>query len=86
MTHGHPDHREGALELAALTGAPVLAATNSDVAGVEARLADGDAIQVGGRVSARAHTPGHRFDHLCFLVEDARPCSRATSSPGSGRW
>ncbi len=72
LTHGHPDHREGALELAALSGAPVLAAVSSDVAGVEARLADGDVVQVGGRALRVLHTPGHRFDHLCFLLEDAQ--------------
>ena len=70
LTHGHPDHREGALELAALCGAPVLAATNTDVAGVEARLADGDVIHAGGRPLRVVYTPGHRFDHLCFLLED----------------
>src|SRR5690242_7499876 len=66
LTHGHPDHREGALELAALASAPVLAATNSDVAGVAARLADGDVIHAGGRALRVVYTPGHRFDHLCF--------------------
>lgn len=72
LTHGHPDHREGAARLAALTGAPLLAATNSDVVGVSATLADGAIIPLGERRLRAIYTPGHRFDHLCFLVEDAR--------------
>ncbi|HLJ80523.1 MAG TPA: MBL fold metallo-hydrolase, partial [Ktedonobacterales bacterium] len=37
----------------------------------DATLADGDVVHVGERRLRALHTPGHRFDHLCFLLEDA---------------
>src|SRR5579884_4487156 len=69
VTHGHPDHVEGAARLRALTGAPLLMARETDVAGVDVRLADGDVAPVGERRLRALHTPGHRFDHLCFWLE-----------------
>jgi glyoxylase-like metal-dependent hydrolase (beta-lactamase superfamily II) len=71
ITHGHADHVEGAAQLRALTGAPVLAWSHEGSAAADRTLSDGEAISVGGRVLRALHTPGHRFDHLCFLLEDA---------------
>lgn len=71
ITHGHPDHVEGAAHLRALTGAPVLAFSREGVPQADATLADDQVLLVGGRAIRALHTPGHRFDHLCFLLEDS---------------
>ena len=74
LTHGHPDHAEGAGEFAELVGAPVaaadagLASSTSDVLRSGARLTG-----VGGLVIEVVATPGHTSDSVCFLVEAAEP-------------
>lgn len=71
VTHGHADHSAGAAHLRALTGAPVLAWSREGVAATDRALADGAELAVGRRVLRALHTPGHRYDHLCFLLADA---------------
>ncbi|MBF6590840.1 MAG: MBL fold metallo-hydrolase [Ktedonobacterales bacterium] len=71
VTHGHPDHAEGAATLRRLTGAPVLAWSREGTPATDIHLADNARIAVGERRLRALHTPGHRFDHLCFLLEDA---------------
>lgn len=71
ITHGHPDHVEGAAHLRELTGAPVLAFSREGVPDADATLADEEVFLVGSRTIRALHTPGHRFDHLCFLLEDS---------------
>ncbi|HWE61134.1 MAG TPA: MBL fold metallo-hydrolase, partial [Chloroflexota bacterium] len=71
VTHGHPDHVGGAARLRALSGAPILAYGREDgVPAADALLADGEALAVGDRTLIALHTPGHRFDHLCFLLPE----------------
>jgi len=70
VTHGHHDHDEGAARLRERTGAPVLAWSREGTAAAERTLADGAEVVVGSRVLRALHTPGHRFDHLCVLLED----------------
>jgi glyoxylase-like metal-dependent hydrolase (beta-lactamase superfamily II) len=71
ITHGHPDHVGGAAELRERTGAPVLAWSREGVPLAGQTLADGEVVHIGGRALRAIHTPGHRFDHLSFLLEDA---------------
>ncbi len=71
VTHGHPDHDAGAARLRALTGAPVLAWTRDGVESADGMLSDGESVDAGGRRLVALYTPGHRFDHLCFLAPDA---------------
>lgn len=72
ITHGHPDHVEGAAHLRRLTGAPILAWSHEGVPDADETLTDDAAIPVGTRRLRALYTPGHRFDHLCFLLEDER--------------
>lgn len=72
ITHGHPDHVEGAAALRARTGAPVLAFSRDGSPAADTMLADDQLVAVGARHLRALHTPGHRFDHLCFLLEDSR--------------
>jgi len=72
ITHGHPDHVEGAARLRELTGASVLAWSREGSPAADRTLVEGEVIVVGARTLRALHTPGHRFDHLCFLLEDAQ--------------
>lgn len=67
VTHHHPDHTEGALELARSTGAPVRG-MDGDRCHLGRRLVDGERIEVdGGEVRILA-TPGHTRDSMCVVV------------------
>ncbi|WP_376793493.1 MBL fold metallo-hydrolase [Thermogemmatispora sp.] len=69
ITHGHPDHYGGAAALRARLGVPVLAFSRAGVALADEELEDGARLAVGRDTLRAIHTPGHRFDHLCFLLE-----------------
>jgi glyoxylase-like metal-dependent hydrolase (beta-lactamase superfamily II) len=68
VTHGHPDHMGGAAELAARTGAPVLAMSNAPngVPFATRVLNDNDTIAAGAQILMVMGTSGHRFDHCCL--------------------
>lgn len=70
LTHGHPDHSEGARRLANLTGAPVRALDPAHRLGAEG-LADGQVIAAAGLEVRVVGTPGHSSDSLSFLLEGA---------------
>ena len=74
LTHGHPDHAEGAARFAELTGTPVRALDPALRLGDEG-LAAGDVITTGGLELRVVPTPGHTADSLCFhLPGRPRPC------------
>jgi glyoxylase-like metal-dependent hydrolase (beta-lactamase superfamily II) len=73
-THGHNDHINAALDLAAATSAPVWLhpadtmlwdAVHPDRR-PDAELADGQRIEVGGRTLEVLHTPGHSPGGCCL--------------------
>jgi hydroxyacylglutathione hydrolase len=83
LTHAHADHAALAPELAARTGAEVLAFGGSDIgaglgqgedgrpgAGPTRPLTDGAVVEGDGWSLRAIHTPGHRGDHLCFAWGD----------------
>ncbi|MGW0856189.1 MBL fold metallo-hydrolase [Streptomyces sp. NPDC002690] len=65
LTHGHPDHAEGAARFAALTRTKVRALDPALRLGEEG-LAAGDVITTGGLELRVVPTPGHTADSLCF--------------------
>ncbi|MFF8018887.1 MBL fold metallo-hydrolase [Streptomyces sp. NPDC007929] len=65
LTHGHPDHAEGAARFAELTGTRVRALDPALRLGDEG-LAAGDVITTGGLELRVVPTPGHTADSLCF--------------------
>jgi len=73
-THHHPDHREGALALAARTETLVGVFHSTAQAPAELPLRDGDRIEAGAHHLRCVHTPGHAADHLCLLAEDDGAC------------
>jgi len=73
LTHSHPDHTAGAVELRERYGVPILAhaATAAQLSfSIDRTLADGEVLTCGGDPEWRLeclHTPGHDPGHLCFL-------------------
>ena len=67
LTHGHPDHAEGAARFAELTGSPVRALDPALRLGDEG-LAAGDGVTAGGLEVRVLGTPGHTADSLSFLL------------------
>ncbi|MDQ0933439.1 MBL fold metallo-hydrolase [Streptomyces turgidiscabies] len=65
LTHGHPDHAEGAGRFAELTGTRVRALDPALRLGDEG-LGRGDVVSVGGLELRVVPTPGHTADSLCF--------------------
>ncbi|ANS66898.1 hydrolase [Streptomyces lincolnensis] len=65
LTHGHPDHAEGAARFAELTGTKVRALDPALRLGDEG-LGAGDVVEVGGLELRVVPTPGHTADSLCF--------------------
>ncbi|MFE9254081.1 MBL fold metallo-hydrolase [Streptomyces sp. NPDC006879] len=72
LTHGHPDHAEGAGRFAELTGSSVRALDPALRLGEEG-LAAGDVVTTGGLELRVVPTPGHTADSLSFHL----PADRA---------
>jgi glyoxylase-like metal-dependent hydrolase (beta-lactamase superfamily II) len=68
LTHGHPDHAEGARRFAELAGSvPVRALDPAHRLGEEG-LAEGDVVELDGLELRVMHTPGHTPDSLTFWL------------------
>ncbi|MHC0431973.1 MBL fold metallo-hydrolase [Streptomyces sp. O3] len=65
LTHGHPDHAEGAARFAELTRGKVRALDPALRLGDEG-LTAGDVVETGGVELRVVPTPGHTADSLCF--------------------
>jgi glyoxylase-like metal-dependent hydrolase (beta-lactamase superfamily II) len=84
LTHGHPDHAEGARRFAELVGADVRALDPALRLGTEG-LADGDVVAAAGLVIRVLGTPGHTSDSLCFLLQGDGPDAVLTGDTVLGR-
>jgi glyoxylase-like metal-dependent hydrolase (beta-lactamase superfamily II) len=70
LTHGHPDHSDGARRLHELTGAPVRALDPAHRYGGEG-LAEADVVGAAGVEVRVLATPGHTADSLSFAAAPA---------------
>ncbi|HEX2903393.1 MAG TPA: MBL fold metallo-hydrolase [Jatrophihabitans sp.] len=70
LTHGHPDHAEGARRFHELSGAPVFALDPAHRYGSEG-VTEGSRLSGAGLDLEVLATPGHTSDSLCFRVRDA---------------
>ncbi len=71
LTHGHPDHADGARRFAALAGDVPVRALDPALRLGDEGLAGGDVVAAAGLEIRVLATPGHTADSLCFLVNDA---------------
>jgi glyoxylase-like metal-dependent hydrolase (beta-lactamase superfamily II)/rhodanese-related sulfurtransferase len=69
-THNHADHVSGHGRLAAATGARIYVSREAGVAYEHVPLADGDSVAVGEVQITALATPGHRPEHVAYLVAD----------------
>ena len=68
-THIHNDYVTGSLALAERTGAQYLVNGEDDVSFTRTPVADGQVVEVGGRMRLTAlATPGHTFTHLSYAL------------------
>jgi glyoxylase-like metal-dependent hydrolase (beta-lactamase superfamily II) len=82
LTHGHPDHSEGAATLHELTGAPVRALDPTYRLGSEG-LVEGDVVATAGVELRVLATPGHTADSLSFLLTGDVPSSAGPGAAGT---
>lgn len=84
LTHGHPDHAEGANRFAQLAGGvPVRALDPRHRLGAEG-LGDGDEVRLGGLEMRVVGTPGHTSDSLSFVVPADRTVLTGDTVLGRG--
>ncbi len=69
-THNHADHVSGHGRLAAATGARIYVSAEAGVEYEHIPLADGDFVAVGEIQITALATPGHRPEHMAYLVAD----------------
>lgn len=69
ITHGHPDHLGGAEKLRTQLEAPVYAFSREGIPFVDQEVHDDALFTLADDTLRALYTPGHRFDHLAFLLE-----------------
>ena len=68
VTHGHHDHIDGVPRVKQETGAQVIAHESADHAPIDRRVRDGETFLLGTIPIKVHHTPGHRFDSVCYQI------------------
>ena len=69
-THNHADHLSGHGRLVEATGAKIHISKDAGVEYEHEPLSNGDVVDVGATQIKALATPGHRPEHLSFVVED----------------
>ena len=69
ITHGHPDHIGGAKILSNELRISIYAFNRAGTPDVDEEVPDGMTFPAGDDTLRAVHTPGHRFDHLCYYME-----------------
>lgn len=69
ITHGHPDHIGGAEVLRHRLGVFIYAFSREGVPIADEEVPDGMIFPAGDDTLRAIYTPGHRFDHLSYLLE-----------------
>jgi glyoxylase-like metal-dependent hydrolase (beta-lactamase superfamily II) len=80
-THLHADFVSGSREIAAATGATILAPAAARLDYGHTPLGDGEEVDLGGLTLRALATPGHTPEHLAFLLLDGLAPRRARQLP-----
>ena len=72
ITHGHPDHIGGAAVLRQHLRVSIYAFSCEGTPEADDEVPDGMIFPAGDDSLRAVHTPGHRFDHLCYYLENSR--------------
>lgn len=70
-THFHADFVSGHLDLATVTGAPIIYGPNATTKFPIRKTTDGEIIPLGEICIEVLHTPGHTLESTCYLLKDA---------------
>ena len=81
-THVHNDYVGGGRELAAKTGAKIIASDGDPLVYADQSVREGDRLAIGGAAFEVLHTPGHTPEHVSYLLYE--PESETPSSLFSG--
>ncbi|MBK9046983.1 MAG: MBL fold metallo-hydrolase [Bacteroidetes bacterium] len=77
-THFHADFVSGHIDLAKLTGAPIVYGPTKMSTGFEALIGtDGQEFKLGNIKIRLLHTPGHTMESSCFIVTDEQGIDKA---------
>jgi hydroxyacylglutathione hydrolase len=75
-THNHADHVSGRGRLAAATGATIHISAEAGVEYAHEPLRGGDGIKLGDAAITAFPAPGHRPEHLAYVIEDGTRARR----------
>jgi len=88
ITHWHPDHTGGLLELSKEKAIPVYGPKGGHIEGITNELGENDQITILGNTFKVFETPGHTLDHISYFSDQANPilfCGDTLFSGGCGR-
>jgi glyoxylase-like metal-dependent hydrolase (beta-lactamase superfamily II) len=82
VTHHHDDHLPAARRLRERLGMPI--AGHADLPGVDRPLAHDEVLGLGCATLRALHTPGHTWDHVCYVLEEERAIFAGDLVAGTG--
>ena len=88
ITHWHPDHTGGLLELSKEKTIPVYGPKGGHIEGITNELGENDQITILGNTFKVFETPGHTLDHISYFSDQENPilfCGDTLFSGGCGR-
>ncbi len=85
-THTHADHVSGHGRLALEHGIPVSIHRRAGAGYPHDPLEDGGELSAGSVTARTIHTPGHRPEHCCFLVDAAHSAARQSPPARMESW
>jgi glyoxylase-like metal-dependent hydrolase (beta-lactamase superfamily II) len=82
VTHHHDDHLPAARRLRERLNMPI--AGHPELPGVDRRLDHQEVLRLDGARLRALHTPGHTWDHVCYLLEEERAVFAGDLVAGTG--